>query len=240
MTAREALIQSYNSHYRRVNGGHAPTLSSEAAGAMQLMYGPLLAALPSGSRVLDLGCGTGLLLGWLATQTHIVPVGVDNSPTQVEEARHHLPNVQVACADGLSYLVEHPESFGAIYCLDVLEHLSGIDLCVQWIGAARAALRRGGFFLCRMPNGANLAASYSRYMDLTHERCFTRSSILQLLEAGGLKDCRIVPYRAAHMTGRVRLWIESGLHRLVFRLCGHGQETVFTNNICAIGYKRHD
>jgi len=237
MTARETLIESYTAHYRRVNGGRIPALSTEAAGAMQLMYGPLLAPLPPGSRVLDVGCGTGVLLSWLAMQKDIVPIGIDTSHEQVEEARCHVPHVEIACSDGLSYLLGHPQCFGAIYCLDVLEHLSSVDLCLQWIRAARASLRRGGFFLCRMPNGANLTASYSRYMDLTHERCFTRPSILQLLEAGGLKDCRVIPYRAAHLTGRLRLLLETALHRFVFHLCGHGQETIFTNNIYAIGYR---
>jgi 2-polyprenyl-3-methyl-5-hydroxy-6-metoxy-1,4-benzoquinol methylase len=239
MAAREQLIESYTAHYRRVNGGGIPVLSHEMSGSMRLMYGPLLAVLPSGSRVLDLGCGTGLFLSWLAAQKNIVPMGLDSSPAQVEQARRSVPNVHIACSDGLSYLVEHPESFGAIYCFDVLEHLPSIDLCLEWISAAHNALRPDGFFLCRIPNGANLAACYSRYMDLTHERCFTSPSILQLLEAGGLQGCRVIPYRAAHMAGRFRLWLEATLHRLVFRICGHGQEAIFTNNIHAIGYKRH-
>ncbi|MES4785713.1 MAG: hypothetical protein C4294_07730, partial [Nitrospiraceae bacterium] len=236
MSRRELLIQQYVSHYKRVNSGLLPVPSLQNFADMRLMYGPLIAPLPSGSRVLDVGCGTGMLLSWLARQPGLIPVGVDSSITQTEQARRHLPNTEIVCSDGLSYLREHPRFFAGIWCLDVLEHLPEVDLCLEWVEAAWAALRPGGFFLCRAPNGANLTASYCRYMDLTHERCFTSASLLQLLEAGGFQECRVVPIRTARLTGRLRLALEAVLHRVIFRICGHGLESTFTYNICAVGY----
>ena len=114
---------------------------------------------------------------------------------------------------------------------------SWYDLCIEWVQTARAALRPGGFFVCRGPNGANLTASYSRYIDLTHERIFTEVSILQLLEAGGLSGGRVLPIRAGSLGGRTRIAVEAGLHRMIYRLCGQGQVHHFTYNVCAVGYR---
>jgi 2-polyprenyl-3-methyl-5-hydroxy-6-metoxy-1,4-benzoquinol methylase len=234
---REVLIQQYIRHYSRINRSINPAdLYLHNLASMQLMYGNLIASLPSGGKVLDLGCGTGILLSWLARQPGIVSVGVDSSGTQIESAKRNLPNIEITCADGLVYLRKHPEEFDGIFCTDMLEHIPDLDLCFDWLEAAREALRPGGFFFCRVPNAANLTGTYSRYMDLTHERCFTSASLLQLLEAGGFEKCRIIPIQAAHLSGRIRLVMEAFLHRAVFRICGRGLERVFTYNVCAVGF----
>jgi 2-polyprenyl-3-methyl-5-hydroxy-6-metoxy-1,4-benzoquinol methylase len=235
----DILIRRYSEHFERVNAGTGTdprNFSPLAAREMELMYGALLSSLPDGSRVLDLGCGTGFLLRWLARQERITAVGVDQSESQVEILRRTLPGVEVALEDGLAYLRAHPATFGGIFCLDVLEHIAGDDGLLQWVEAAAAALQERGFFFCRMPNAANLASGYGRYMDLTHQRSFTAPSVIQLLEAAGFANCTIVPIRAAHWSGRVRLLMERILHRVVFRISGYGLERVFTNNVCAVGF----
>ena len=204
----------------------------------QRTFGPVLDGVKKGARVLDVGCGVGFLLNWLSRQPGIVAVGTDASPTQLEIARRNLPTVDFTCADGLDYLRSNPDSFDGIFCTDVLEHIPGTDLCIEWVQAARAALRPDGFFVCRGPNGANLTAGYSRYIDLTHERIFTEVSILQLLEAGGLKDTRVLPIQTGSFSGGMRQAIETLLHRLIFRICGQGKVRHFTYNVCAVGYRR--
>lgn len=236
---RNTLIEQYTDHYRRINVDiESASLDPHVFNVMQLRYGEFVAGLPADSRVLDLGCGTGNVLLWLAQQPNIIPIGVDSSAGQVEIAQRRLPGVDISCDDGLEYLRRNPETFGGIICTDVLEHIPGNDLCLEWVETARAALKPGGFFYCRMPNAANLTGTYSRYMDLTHERSFTSTSILQLLEAAGLEDCRIVPIQAAHLSGRIRLKAEHLLHRAIFQICGRGLERVFTSNVCAVGFKK--
>ncbi|MER5750498.1 class I SAM-dependent methyltransferase [Streptomyces sp. NPDC002088] len=51
----------------------------------------LIASLPSGSRVLDLGCGTGLPTMRQMTDAGFEVVGVDLSPGMVELARENVP-----------------------------------------------------------------------------------------------------------------------------------------------------
>ena len=104
---------------------------------------------------------------WLGTNPGVVPVGVDLSEDQVAIARTHLPGIEVACADGLTFLRENPERFSGIFCFDLLEHIPQQDDYLVWFEAALEALKPGGFFCCRTPNAANLTGDYSRYMDLT-------------------------------------------------------------------------
>ena len=50
----------------------------------------------------------------------VKPVGVDASPSQIEVLRKHLPSAEVYCADGLTFMKEHPGEFHALFCTDVL------------------------------------------------------------------------------------------------------------------------
>jgi 2-polyprenyl-3-methyl-5-hydroxy-6-metoxy-1,4-benzoquinol methylase len=236
---RDRLVETYAEHYRRVNESIDPgQLSPERIRHMEVMYGELIRSLPISARVLDLGCGTGMLLSWLGRRKDIVPVGVDGSSSQVELAKRYLPTVEIYCQDGLEFLRSHPQEFAGIFCTDVLEHIPGKDLLLAWVEAAAAALKPGGFFYCRSPNGANIISGYCRYRDLTHECSFTSTSMLQLLEAAGLRDCRILPIRGIDFSSRLRLSLERWFHRVVFRLCGEALEKVFTTNVCAVGYRR--
>lgn len=235
----DRAIERYVEHYRRVNAGIDPSAASAGVLAgMELAYGELVRGLPAGSRVLDVGCGTGFLLRWLATRPNLAPIGVDSSPSQVEVLRAALPGVEVVCQDAGEYLRQTPGRLEGIFCIDVLEHLPDEDDCLAVVEAAMAALRPGGFFVCRVPNAANLTGGYSRYMDLTHKRIFTRTSLIQLLDAAGLEDARVLPVRAAGLGGRIRQDVEALVHRLVYRLCGRGLEQVFTSNVCAVAYRR--
>ncbi len=237
---RERLIEQYARQYKRVNfyDTDPSSISSRTLEYMDLMFRDLVAPLPNGSRVLDLGCGTGLLLAWLARQPGLIPVGVDSSESQIEIARKSLPGIEVTLADGLEYLAQNPNTFAGILCNDVLEHIPGEDQCLAWVEAARNALIDGGFFCCRVPNASNLTGSHARYIDLTHERAFTDTSLFQLLEAAGLQDCRIVPVRAKRPIARLRLFLERILHTIVYLICGQGGRRVYTNNISACGYKK--
>lgn len=236
---RDRLIAQYAEHYQHTNKSIAVHDNAARRKATnELLFGHLMADVPPGARVLDLGCGTGIFLSWLAGHDGVQAAGVDQSPSQIEIAQAALPQCEIHCQDGLAYLEAHPDTFAAIYCFDVLEHVPGNDLLLRWVESARAALRPGGFLVSRVPNAANLTGGYSRYIDLTHERMFTRGTLEQLLRAGGFADITNIPLRLPHLTGRVRQLAERALHRAVFLACGRGQERTFTTNVCAVAYRR--
>ncbi len=70
-----------------------------------------------GSRILDAGCGTGRVGGWLAAQGHQV-VGVDIDPVLIEAAKQEYPDAEWLVGDlaELATLLAGQESFDAIVC----------------------------------------------------------------------------------------------------------------------------
>lgn len=157
--------------------------------------------------------------------------------SQVRPAKEYLKDIEIICDDCSKFLSDKVEEFDAIFCIDLWEHLSSLDEIYNLLKLCYKALRPNGFIYCRVPNAANLTASYSRYLDLTHERIFTSKSLLQMLEIYGYKNCELQRIRSSHFLGKLRLIIEYMLHKIIFRICGRGLENVFTTNICMIGYK---
>jgi predicted TPR repeat methyltransferase len=237
--ARAKVYATYARHYSRGNVKvFSDDLNESDRASLAMMYSAILGRIPQGKPILDLGCGSGVLLGWLAQQSGASALGIDGSAGQVEAARVCSPYLDIRRADALPFLRDHPAEFGAIFCMDVLEHQATLDECLELVEVSQEALAMGGAFVCKVPNGANLTGSHLRYLDLTHERAFTSSSVLQLLEAAGLEECEIIPLRVRHASGRARLLVEDLLHRIIFRICGHGLERVFTRTISAVGWKQ--
>jgi 2-polyprenyl-3-methyl-5-hydroxy-6-metoxy-1,4-benzoquinol methylase len=100
--------------------------------------------LKPGERVLDAGCGGGLLLNQLAVRYGVAGTGVDLAPLAVQRAK--------ACGDpGLRYRVAQLErlpfkdaSFDAVVSFDVLEHVQDKEAVLKEL---LRVLRPGGRFL---------------------------------------------------------------------------------------------
>jgi len=87
---------------------------------------------------------------------------------------------------------------------------------------------------------ANILASYSRYMDLTHHHGYTDSSLRQVLELGGFDRVDFPEGRPIDDPRRMRnKWINDSLHRLVYRLHDRTMPRVFDKNIVMYGKKGH-
>ncbi len=128
-----------------------PLLNPARVAYFRQVLGQLLGLGLPGMRVLDLGCGGGLLAEEFARRGCDVS-GVDPSARSVTVARPH------ARADGLdiTYLVAAGEvlpfpdaAFDAVVCADVLEHVRDLPRVVR---QAARVLRPGGAFLYETVN----------------------------------------------------------------------------------------
>lgn len=86
-----------------------------------------LSALPSGGRLLDLGCGSGIPLAGYCLDKGYSLVGVDYSPNMIALARQHYPEADWPEADWVVQDINHlglKEQFDGIFSWDGFFHLS--------------------------------------------------------------------------------------------------------------------
>jgi 2-polyprenyl-3-methyl-5-hydroxy-6-metoxy-1,4-benzoquinol methylase len=160
--------------------------------------GRVFRAVPSGSRVLDVGCDTGRFGELLRREKGCEVHGVELDPVAAAEAAGRLNHVHVrsvSSQDSFSDL----KDFDAVLFLDVLEHLYD-----PWavLAGARGVLRPGGAAYAVVPNIAHVSVvrrliqgrfEYEQHgtMDRTHVRWFTRRSLADALSAAGYLNERV-------------------------------------------------
>jgi len=101
---------------------------------------------PTASVALDVGCGGGLLTEEVAAMGFSV-TGIDPSARSLEIARAHAATRQLEIDYRLGFGHDLPfekESFDAVFCCDVLEHVSDWDAVIRDIARV---LRSGGVFM---------------------------------------------------------------------------------------------
>jgi len=96
--------------------------------------------------ILDVGCGGGLLAeGMAARGAHVT--GLDRSPKALGVARQHAESSGIALdyveTDAETWAKKHGESYDAVTCLEVLEHVPDVCRTVQ---ACSSMLKPGGLF----------------------------------------------------------------------------------------------
>jgi trans-aconitate 2-methyltransferase len=112
---------------------------------------PLLAPR-AGERILDLGCGTGRLTDEIASSGAEV-VGVDSSPSMIDEARAHYPHLSFSVMDARELKADSP--FDAVFSNAVLHWIPDPERVVR---AVAGVLRPGGRFVLEMGGLGNIGA----------------------------------------------------------------------------------
>lgn len=141
------------------------------------------------TKIVDLGCGHGAFLYFLALAGYINVEGVDVSAEQVALAKK-LGVSEARQSDIMSYLsVQSSDSIGVILLMDILEHLSRQEL-FDVLDSVHRVLCPGGRLIIHVPNGEGIFGMRVRYGDLTHELTFTSRSISQALSTIGFVNIR--------------------------------------------------
>jgi SAM-dependent methyltransferase len=139
------------------------------------------------ARILDFGCGDGVLLSVAEKLGYGNLVGIDLSQALIERARRRT-SAELHFGDGMDYLRASPDgAFDAIIAFDVFEHLTRPELLATSREIVRA-LAPGGRLLLRVPNGASPFFGDIFYGDITHERPYTKESLTMVLAPLGFEN----------------------------------------------------
>lgn len=226
---RDALYARYRSTFKEVR-------AEGSVAWWDARYLPLLADVDRGAPVLELGCGDGGLLAYLATRSFSRTTGIDVSAEQVAIARAR--GVEVVVADAFDWLAVHQDEYAAILSVDMFEHFTRDEL-VRLVPMLHGALRDGGRLLVQTANGAGLFPGQVIYGDLTHMSILTPESIAQLLRPFGFSQIRCfetgpIPLRLRGKLNVAVWWAVTSLARTVKYIETGKHQQIWTENfICA-------
>ncbi len=171
-------------------------------------YGP-----PQG-RVLEIGCGLGHLLTWLADRYQVY--GSDINAWALSQARQNVPggNFAMLSAEDLSAFLS--ESFQIVIAKHVVEHLPHPEKAISEMGRVLAP---GGVLLLATPNldspmRKRKKENWVGYKDPTHISLKTPSDWLGCIRQQGLQIRRVFSdgfWDAPYLT-----WLPAKLQKLVF------------------------
>jgi 2-polyprenyl-3-methyl-5-hydroxy-6-metoxy-1,4-benzoquinol methylase len=199
------------------HGEHSRSASGSTAGAVRYevtidptgntSHSQILAMVPDGSRVLELGPATGSTTERLRERgCRVTTVEVDPEAAARASAWSERTLVADLDREDLGQLVGD-EAFEVIIAADVLEHLKEPARVLR---SASSLLTPEGFCVVSLPNIAHgavrLALLEGRWeytdvglLDHTHLRFFTRAGVRELFEAAGyeLEEIRTVDHELA-------------------------------------------
>jgi methionine biosynthesis protein MetW len=185
-----------------VSAAVGPYAELVAAHGLSGSHRLVLEEIPSGARVLDVGCATGYLAAELVRRGCTVD-GIEFDPAAAEQARAHCREVVVGDLEAPSTHAEVErvlagERPDVIVCADVLEHLRDPWSVLAWL---RTLLAPGGRAIVSVPNIGHWTArrallrgrfDYADFglFDATHLRFFTRTSAAELAARAGFTVMR--------------------------------------------------
>jgi 2-polyprenyl-3-methyl-5-hydroxy-6-metoxy-1,4-benzoquinol methylase len=160
--------------------------------------------LKPGSRLLELGCGSGWMSEFLALGGYSV-LGTTISHHDVELASKRIPALKakecdsemkfVACPmESVAEAIKTEKDFDAVFVFEALHHAFDWKAAIQ---SAASVLRPGGWMiLANEPNRMHTFISYRvARLSNTHEIGMSRSALIKEMRSAGLGNCRAIAPR---------------------------------------------
>ncbi|MCA1711247.1 MAG: class I SAM-dependent methyltransferase [Actinobacteria bacterium] len=188
-TGDDALRERLYSAYASTHAGIADPATTTLI--FQHEIAPLISG-DSRTRIVDVGCGQGTLVGACLAAGYTRTTGIDISPEQVSLARDAGLGEAVGLGDFRTLLGSRPGSADVVLATDVLEHHNRSELLAA-MDSIRVALAPAGVLIARVPNAGSPFGGLIRHGDLTHESWFTPRSLAQLCRATGFAAPEVFP-----------------------------------------------
>jgi SAM-dependent methyltransferase len=137
-----------------------------------------------GSRVLEVGCGSGNVTRALQGAGYLM-TAVDTSVELARSAEERCPTASIVVGDVADLPPAHRGPYDAVGFFDVLEH---VDPPEQLLRSGLKWLRAGGLVFVTVPALSSLFSAFDAIQG--HKRRYDVGDARQLLEAAGLSEAR--------------------------------------------------
>lgn len=236
---RKTFYDSYVSTFKTEHLDTDPQVRKDALLGVKHRFGPIFKDFNRDLSILEIGCGPGYLIEYLAKLGFKDVMGIDVSEEQINLARSKGLNAKNA--DAIDYLSEINSKYDIIIAIDLIEHLHRGEL-IELFRFVNLALHTGGMVVIHTPNGEGLFPQHVIYGDLTHSTIFTENSLKQLLHLTGFEKITMqetgpIPKNLKGII-RVFLWKFITLIAKIIRLIEAGKyHSIWTENILCTAVK---
>lgn len=139
---------------------------------------------------LEVGCGTGNVIGYLYEHGMKNVTGYDRNPTALELCRSRYPDINFVEHD-FTLQYDKTEIYDLVGLFDVLEHLPDENAALLEV---RKHIAPGGKFICTVPAHKLLWSAMDEIYG--HKKRYSKEELRAALEKGGFKDIRIAYFMA--------------------------------------------
>lgn len=136
------------------------------------------------ARILDFGCGTGLMLRFLHKKGYTNLHGADIDSTGWDDLKAVAQSL-IKIDDAIAFLKSVENTYDFIIAKDVIYYFDR-KIILRLVEALRSALLPGGTIYFEVFNGATLTGPYVQYKDLGIELILTEQSLTSLIRQSGL------------------------------------------------------
>lgn len=231
-----------NAYYSQYVSGHQGSIAN--SGNESNLIANVVCHIPTekSSRILDIGCGQGLLVDLLNRMGYVNVLGIDVSGEQIQLGKE-LGVSNLEEHDLCDFAATHLGEYGVVLAIDLVEHFDRSEVR-DLFQILSGLLASEGSLILRTPNGSSPYSGRYQFSDLTHGVIYTKRSLQQVCSAVGFSDVKCFPARPSghRITQRLRAFLWR-MCELVMTLplvieTGETRGHIVTQNIIAVAKKR--
>lgn len=152
------------------------------------LYSPFLPE-EKNVNILDVGCGFGWLLYYFCKKGYKNSEGIDIDSYKLGVVKKYGTQ-RVKDIDAFEFLKDKTNYYDLIVLTYVLEHIPK-EKMFEFLALVYTSLKIGGKIIVTVPNMESPLNLKLRYVDFTHESCFTVSSLLYVMHQANFNCLKI-------------------------------------------------